>query len=367
MALTGLAYAGAMLIAAQGVAETPYQAGMDARTDGDFAAAAEYFRDEVDQQPENSDAWVQLGLSLIPLERYDEAAAAFRRALELAPDYQDARIGLARLAFYRGDYEEAKRLARQAGDRDDARALLAQIEAAEAANSANPWRADLTVGRSELTQDLPGWTEASAALGRRVSDRASVTGLVEYARRFSDEDVYLQARWDQRIRPRVAAYVALGGAPSADFRPELAALAGITFPLTGDAGDARGLYGVLSGSAARYQTGEVAGLTSGLRYVFTGDQARMGANLITLVDENNDTRHGFALNAEWQFAGPARLILGYADAPETSENVTIDVQSYTAGVRYDVNDRVGIQTYFIHEKRSAYDRSGVVLGTSWRF
>lgn len=360
-----------------------YQRGVEARLWGDFYQAASLFERLTERQPDNSDAWVQLGYSLTALQRYDEAEQAFETALTLAPDYADARLGLARLAFYRGDYSKAMKIAGQAGDSAEAEALRKQVLHAlghesrtrpaspprpeASARSPRRWRADIAAGRSGLTDELSPWSEVTAALGRRFGDQTTFTGLAEYTRRFESGDTYLQARVDRRFGGHASGYLAAGGTPQADFRPEIALLAGLSAPLFRSSESVDGLYAVLDGALAEYPVGGVASLSGGLRYLFMQDRVRLGARLVTLVDERNETRHGYALEGEWQAGDRVRLLLNFSDAPETSGGRTVEVRSYSAGARFALSGRSGLQLYLLHEDRSAYERTGVVVGANWRF
>lgn len=335
-----------------------YEAGVQARLDGRFAEAAELLGAETRSAPENADAWVQYGLALTPLERYGEAEAAFERALALAPDYDDATIGLARIAWMRGD-ETAARRRLEGVDTPDARSLRARLDAP--AGGATPqWRADLALGRSELTAGLPAWSEASLALGRRLDERTSLGVIAEYARRFGADDVYLQARIDHTLSRGAHVYAALGGTPGASFRPERAVLAGGTVTLAG------GLEASVDAAYATYRAGDVATLAPGLGWRF-GDQTRIGARLIALRDENGDTRTGYSVSTEAALDPQTTLLAGYANAPETSEGVTVNVSGVTLGVRRQITDTRGVSAYLVHESRGAYDRTALVIGTSWRF
>ena len=79
-----------------------YRAGLAARLDQRFDAAAGLLTRAARLQPENADIWVQLGFAERAVGRLDEARAAFEQAVSLAPAYVDTHLGLARLAFRRG-------------------------------------------------------------------------------------------------------------------------------------------------------------------------------------------------------------------------------------------------------------------------
>ena len=76
-----------------------YEQAVVARQAGDFELAANLFNEVVQRDPGNADAQVLLGYSLLALGDTEAAAIAFEAALGLAPDYQDARLGLAQIAF----------------------------------------------------------------------------------------------------------------------------------------------------------------------------------------------------------------------------------------------------------------------------
>ncbi|MDQ4088185.1 MAG: tetratricopeptide repeat protein, partial [Pseudomonadota bacterium] len=101
IALIGL---GLLIGAAQRPSDpSAYDQGVAARRAGDHLRALSLLRQAAAQEPANADVHLQIGLTHLALGQLDEAETAFRRTLELAPDYADARIALARLAQRRGD------------------------------------------------------------------------------------------------------------------------------------------------------------------------------------------------------------------------------------------------------------------------
>ncbi|MEE2526811.1 YaiO family outer membrane beta-barrel protein [Hyphobacterium sp. HN65] len=339
-----------------------YQQAVEARLAGDFAAAETQLVSLVQAHPDHADAWLQLGLARSALGDFQGADEAFVRTLELAPDYPDAWLGRARIAYFRNDYANARRHAMRAGPSAEADALMARIEAAEVASDLPRWRLDLFAGRASLTNGLENWSEFGLALGRRLDASTSLTLQMDSAERFGLDDQYFAVRLDRALGDRSAGYVALGGAPDAVFRPEIALRAGVSGPL-GDGG--------WSGSAdlfaGQYLSGDVQSVTLGIYRTFASERLRLGARLIGLSDEAGETRSGFALVSEWQAAAPTRMSFSYTDAPETSEGVTLDVRAFSAAVRHELDDRRAISLTLLHEDRRAYDRSAFVAGVSWRF
>ena len=79
-----------------------------ARLAGDLAGARCAIEGVLVSEPLNADAWVQLGFLRSATGEAKEAGAAFQRALGIAPDYDDAKIGLAQLAYRSGDVDGAR-------------------------------------------------------------------------------------------------------------------------------------------------------------------------------------------------------------------------------------------------------------------
>ena len=121
--------------------EPRLQAAIDSRLTGDAARAADLLQQLAEDAPENADIQVQLGFALLALGELGRAKGAFERALALAPDYVDANLGLALIAFRSEDFDLAETQAlvvlRSRSDPDAAR-LVDQIAAARSADRTAP-------------------------------------------------------------------------------------------------------------------------------------------------------------------------------------------------------------------------------------
>ena len=339
-----------------------YDAAVEARHSGDFPAAIRLLEDIVAQDPGHADAWLQLGLALSASGDYASADRAFLRVLEIAPDYEDAWLGRARVALYEGRFEVARDYAERAGGAAELNDFMRRIDTIEAAAARPVWRIDVFAGVSDLSNGLDGWSEYGLALGRRLDQSTSVTIRADSASRFGLDDQYLAVRVDRYLSAGLTGYVEIGGSPDPVFRPELNIRAGVELqPLSSDWG---GSVEAFSGS---YLSGDVQSTTVSLFRDVADRRGRLGGRLIGLNDETGDGRLGYAVLAEWQASPPARLLLSFTDAPETSEGVTLDVRALSAGMRYAINDRRHINMTLVHEERSGYDRTAIVAGASWRF
>ncbi|MBW8302528.1 MAG: tetratricopeptide repeat protein [Brevundimonas sp.] len=309
-------------------------------------------------RPDDVDARLNLGLALLALGRLEEAEAELLTVTRQTPAYTDAWIGLARVEQRRGDLEAARRLATEAERLTPGSAEVRLLQASLAPEPA--WRVDIAVARSRLSGGLPDWTEARASASRRLGDHWNVTAAVEATERFDNTDVYFEGRLD-RMFAGGSAYVSLGGAPDADYRPEIALFAG------GEARLADRVVATLDASTARYPTGTVTGLHPGLRVSLPGERVELSGRWINVRDENGIHRSGYAVLGRWQATDRVALRAGYADAPESSDGATVDVKAWNVGAEVALTEHLMLQVGLLTEDRAAYDRDELSLVLGWRF
>jgi tetratricopeptide (TPR) repeat protein len=146
-----------------------------------LADSSTYLSKAVELEPENADAWRELGDALLAEDRLKDATGAFRQAVELRPNDVGSLVQLAHTAYAAGDPEDAIGAVRQAVERDPnslgARRALLEIyraarrpeealAAAEELAESDPTDAlaQLDVAELYLTLDHP--VDASAAFAR---------------------------------------------------------------------------------------------------------------------------------------------------------------------------------------------------------
>lgn len=83
------------------------QQGLSLFESGDYEEAAEAFRTALEKDPENVDAYLSIGSAYLRLERLSEAARSFRKAIDLAPDNPRGHLGLGQTYQLYGDFESA--------------------------------------------------------------------------------------------------------------------------------------------------------------------------------------------------------------------------------------------------------------------
>lgn len=332
----------------------------EARRAGRFGEAAQIAQCVLSRYPSDADAWFELGAARSALDQRAQARQAYLRALDLAPANDDARLGLARLAWWDGDAAAARTWLASVSDsrKQDPDVLdLQKTIASGARPSTAIWRADLGLAQSMLTQDLPDWKEARVSLFRRAG--ATGFGLaLEHARRFEREDLFIEAQATHQIGP-VTWSLALGGTPRADFRPETSVRLGA---------ETSGAQWQFAGylSRAEYAAGPVAKLD--LRAIRNlGDTVQLFLQGGVVNDENGENHFGYGVGANWRLASAVTLDAGWSDSAESSDGATVDVQALAAGAAFEISDTLRVRVGVTHEMREAYDRTEASLGLARTF
>jgi YaiO family outer membrane protein len=341
-----------------------YDAGVTARLAGDHRRAVQVLRQVVAREPDNSDAHLQLGLALLAAGDLGAAEASFARTLEIAPDYEDARIGLARVAQRRGDKAGALNMLEPVSPTNqDAAGLRTQLGKTSA--SPHRWQVDLDGNYSALDSGQRDWREGSVRLRYDLTEDTAVSGGVEVTRRFGATDTYGEARVDHRIFEGSSFYLSAGGTPNADFRPEWQIGAGGSARVRGGANPTSL---TLDARQAHYRAGDIQTVTPGLEQYVAGGRAWVTARWINIFDERGKHRSGWLGRGDFMANDRLRLFAGAADAPDVSEGVVVDTFSLFGGISYDLDERSTLRLSVAHEDRArGADRLQVGLGLGWRF
>ena len=155
-------------------------AALDLRRSGRFAEAAQLAQCTLQLHPEDADAWFELGAAKSALDARGEATSAWLRALDLAPSNDDARLGLANLAWRDGDLPAANRWLSSVSPQrqQDSEALRLKSALDRAGQPAAFWRFDAGVARSRSRADCPtgpkhGFHSPGARTPRALASRSS--------------------------------------------------------------------------------------------------------------------------------------------------------------------------------------------------
>jgi YaiO family outer membrane protein len=321
---------------------------------------------QLQQKPADLDVRLKYGLALAAAGRRDEADTELRKVLAAAPNYLDASLGLARIAFWRGDLDEAQRrlapalLARPPSY--EALELDNQIRAAQAA-LVRPWRADVTVSYSGLSHGLSPWRQVDAAVSRAVGAADGyVAGSIQAADRFGRSEVYAEGLYGRSIGGEATAYVAVGGAPAADFLPSFQIRAGLSAPIGG-----QGLTAGVDLARAEYASQKTVSVRATLRQPLFDDRLAVSGSFTNVWTSDGRRLAGYGVQGEARLARYVRLTLGYADAPESSLGIAVKTRATSAALQYQPPDSWGLRLIYTHEDRAAYERNELAAGTTLRF
>lgn len=344
-------------------AADPYEQAVAARLAGRHAEAVRLLEPIVAANPANADAQVQLGYATLALGRLDAAETAFEAALAVAPDYADARLGLARIAQRRGDRAGALAALEPIGPGNaEADALRAQIAADPAALH---WSFDSDASYSFLDGPAPDWKEVDFQLRYSANERTAAAARVEIANRFDNTDVYLEGLVDQKLGDGVRGYLLLGGTPHADFRPQWQIGAGGSVRVTGG-GNATVL--TLDLRHAEFVTGNVQTVNPGIEQYLADGRVWITARWINVFDDFSGHQSGYLLRGDVQASDGVRLFAGFSNAPDTEQGVVIDTRSYFGGAVFDLGGNLtGRISASFEDTEVGADRTQVGIGLGWRF
>lgn len=333
--------------------------GAAARQRGDWRKAAELLEPVVRDNPRDADAWLQLGFAYAAGGDEAAARAAFERTLELAPDYDDAKLGLAQLAYRSGDLATARLWIGRIGSERWSDPEVAELRErlAKAAEPDGDTRFGVFSAHSTLTEGLPDWREVGAWASLREG-RRSVGASIEAAERFERTDVYAELRYAEAGR-RALWSAAAGVTPDADFRPRAA--------LRLEVSTLEDAPWLLSGAVtlARYNVGQVN--KADVRAGRTFGPLRLTALGVVVNDENGETHTGYGVGAMWRLYDRLSLSASWSDAPETADGVTRDVRSTALSLAVEINEDIRFSLGALHEDRDAYDRDELSVSLTRTF
>ena len=218
-------------------------------------------------------------------------------------------------------------------------------------------RVDFSASQSELTGSMSDWIEITMALSQ-IEEQQNFTLLFEQSRRFGQSDLYGEMRYGARVE-RADAYIAIGGAPDADFRPELAIKAGLAWPV---AAPRRWLF---DSEISLYTEGVVKVVRAGVEQDFSWRETTVQVRAIAVEDDG--VYAGFTTSAEMRLAPGCRWRVGYTDAPEVWRGTVLRVKSFNTAALIELGDRFSIRIDAATEDRGAYNRHTISLGGAWRF
>lgn len=345
-----------------------------AQARGELPAALASLQRAAALEPDNAEILRLLGVAQGQVGRTDEALRTLARAQAIAPNDADIKLATAQVHYYRGDSDLALRMAEDvaaaAPGNADARDLLDR--ARRAVREEGPrTRLDVYGGYSDFNQRArKPWLEMGAAVSHRLDERWQALARADVADRFGRTDVFLEGGVEHRIGGNSAVNLSVGGTPDADFLPQWSVRGGYrTRAWQGKDREGAGA-GILLLDAryAEYRSGSVETLSPGLEQYFGGGRFWATGRLIFTWDENGNRQTGWLLRGDGYATDRLRLFAGYADAPETAENVTLTTRTVFGGIIYDLDDNHTLRFDYARDDRErSYVRHAFTVGVGLRF
>jgi YaiO family outer membrane protein len=388
------------------VCAADYQKGLRLKTANQLEAAATEFGTLVKENPNNALAVEQLAIVSGWLARYDASIAHWQRLLVLQPKRDDARIGIARVRYWKGEHAEALKvlddvLSRQptAADaltlRGDVLLASNQFDAAKDAYTAagrngadkaeiagklakivpsRPWRLD--AGFSQDRYDRTRGTEGSAfvQLGYQFSRTMSVYGRYENARQFGtvDDTVFVGGYW--RAAPNLQLYGLVGSTANANFRPTSQFLVGAEYlafkriqPLL-SFGQSTYAGSPATAGAAASGKGNVGTITPGLRVSFPGIadveyRYAISENINKSITQVSSLRINVDAGEKW-----APYLAFYSGEEALPPQAPASFKTIALGATYTINSQWSLRADLSREDRANfYIRNTAGMGLSYLF
>lgn len=293
-----------------------YETAVSARREGDLPRALALFDRMIAANPQNSDALVQRGYVYLALGDQLQAERDFRAALAVAPDYEDAKAGLALIAG-RG--------------------------------SGVPRGFVIAGGAfSDLEGGATDWWEASLAAEAPVSKEVALGGRAAWYRRFGVEDIEIEGRIAAHPSDNLWLRASIGGTPSADFRPELALSAGADLRIA--EGPAATILS-LDTAWQRFPLQDVVSITPGITQYFGGGRWWATVRGIGIVPSGGDLEVGVLGRLDHAPDERRRLFVGAVNGPDTDLGVVTRVTSVFAGAELPLGERWSILPSLAREWR----------------
>lgn len=340
---------------------SPYHYAVTARQMGNSVRAIALLAPWLVRHPDDSDARLQYGLALLDLGRVREAEAAFRIVLLAAPDYDDARIGLARVAQRRGDRTGARaQLVGVSLSNKDAASLRRQLDEPDMLH----WGLAVDASRTRVSRSQPDWREVDAQASFLPKDGVTLVGRVEASRRFNLDDTYAEGQLVTRLSPSLTTYALVGGTPHAHYRPQWQIGTGGAFTIR-SMPDATTI--TLDLRLADYRSGQITTVNPGIQQDWSNGLVRASGQLITIVDRGRAS-FGLLGRLDVRATGRLQLFAGAARAPDVSEGIVRQTTSVFGGGELRVGSVASLRLSASRTTvRGGSDRAQLSVGVGTRF
>lgn len=386
-------------------AESSFDTGMRLKQQEKFAEAAVAFRQTVNSEPQNAQAWQQLATVEAWLNHFDLSVAAWRSVLKITPNQASAHVGLARVLYWQAKYPEASReidaaivleapkaevlvlkgdVLLAAGNRAQAREIYQQAQtlaqgdseiAKKISRTEEPknWRLDAGYLADQFSAIRGKESSAYLQLGNQVSADTSLYLRADRYNSFNNLDTGLTGGGYFRVAPWYLLNAELGfNVDTANFRPKQMLVVNSEFLVAGSVQPLLGLRymhyddATHAGSASIVAGGDVTTITPGLRILLPSSSLELRYGYSQNLDHSKTAVFQAKLNFEQDAFTPYLVFASGEEAlPPLSK---AEIKVFGAGVVWNMNSEWGARIDLTHEDRSGfYKHNTIGLGFSRHF
>jgi tetratricopeptide (TPR) repeat protein len=283
----------------------------------------------------------------------------------------------ANLAYYKHEYTDAIKLYQEvlktAPNYNDAKIGLAQTQKAQV-NIATPsdaykWQIDLGYEHSSFSRvPQSEWNQEMLQITHFMDqNKTAVYGKINLYDRFKQTDYEYEAGITHIFKDYLNGYTLAALSPDPDFRPESKIAAGGAFRAIGREYLPTPLWITLDSQYDTYSTTRIITNIPGVRLELPYGWS-ISSRMIAVKPTNAQLLYGRDLRIGGVVNDRLNFYAGYANAPETVDAVTVRTISYFGGLALNVRPDTILRIGYSHDDReNSYIRQGVNCIVSYRF
>lgn len=282
----------------------------------------------------------------------------------------------ANLAYYKHDYVSAialyKKILAEHPDYEDAKTGLADAEKAlnSPENQHYRWQADAGYEHSSFSRvDMPRWNQEFTQITHFLDDnQTAIHARITRYDQFSNIDSEFEAGINHRFFDYLSAYAFSDVAPEATFRPNYAFASGGAIRIIKPGKIALPpVWLTIDSNYNLYSSNYVAGVNTGLS-IGLWDGWSVAGKIVATQPEASKRIYGKSIRLDGIITSKWRFHVGYSNAPDTENGITVNTKTYYGGIATDITPQVTLRVDYAHDNRQdSYIRQGISTSVSYRF
>lgn len=334
----------------------------------DYAEAESIVDRVLANHPDYLDAWMLKGRIAYYQNQFSSAELAFAKARKIAPQNLELLLAMGDVQAAQGDFDAARATYQNAY-----RLFPNSAEALERSRrdfaENKPWQASVSVSHSKLERiPLNDWLSVVTSLNRTLDENNKLGVSIEYARRFSLNDVQLSTTLNHKIASHLSGYLTLGMTPDDEFLPAWSASAGTDMRWRQGEGKIGNSHVGVDIGYRKYISNKVALFDLWLQQYFFSDQLVFTLKSINSSVSGGNNTNGWLGRVDIAPSDRYHLYAGYADAPESDRGAVTSTKSAFMGVIFHSSNTLDLRIdYARHDRENSYLRKEYVIGLSSKF